>query len=221
MFHTFFKIALLGALTASLSLADDFLARATNGALSDNSVGVKKLTADEASKVVGGYKIGILDNRTKYKPIPNQVWAIALPDVQNELGWSVVGDDLNLQQTMKNDKGLCPIGVTNCYLNEKTKTHKWQSRQRLLDYQQALQALDGSNYLYTGLAYSVTRHIGYSRTGKFVYFTYGVATYNRLNGKMRNINSSSVLNNNRIIKEISASHKEAMENVLGGWSVQK
>ncbi len=54
MLHTFFKVALLGALTASLSLADDFLARATNGALSDNSVGVKKLTADEASKVVGG-----------------------------------------------------------------------------------------------------------------------------------------------------------------------
>ena len=55
MLHTFFKVALLSALTASLSLADDFLARATNGALSDNSVGVKKLTADEASKVVGGY----------------------------------------------------------------------------------------------------------------------------------------------------------------------
>ena len=51
----FFKVALLGALMTSLSLADDFLARATNGALSDNSVGVKKLTADEASKVVGGY----------------------------------------------------------------------------------------------------------------------------------------------------------------------
>ena len=89
MYKAFFRLALLGALTANLSLADDFLARATNGALSDNSVGVKKLTADEASKVVGGYKIGILDNRTKYKPIPNQVWAIALPDVQNELGWSV------------------------------------------------------------------------------------------------------------------------------------
>ena len=57
MLHTFFKVALLGALTASLSLADDFLARATNRALSDNSVGVKKLTADEASKVVGGYKL--------------------------------------------------------------------------------------------------------------------------------------------------------------------
>ncbi len=57
MLHTFFKVALLGALTASLSLADDFLARATNGALSDNSVGVKKLTADEASKVVGGYYV--------------------------------------------------------------------------------------------------------------------------------------------------------------------
>ena len=53
MLHTFFKLAFASALITSLSLADDFLARATNGALSDNSVGVKKLTADEASKVVG------------------------------------------------------------------------------------------------------------------------------------------------------------------------
>ena len=69
MLHTFFKIALLGALTASLSLADDFLARVTNGALSDNSVGVKKLTADEASKVVGGY--AVLGTNGDYLTIAN------------------------------------------------------------------------------------------------------------------------------------------------------
>ena len=69
MLHTFFKVALLGALTASLSLADDFLARATNGALSDNSVGVKKLTADEASKVVGGY--AVLGTNGDYLTIAN------------------------------------------------------------------------------------------------------------------------------------------------------
>ena len=57
MLHTFFKLAFASALMTSVSLADDFLARATNGALSDNSVGVKKLTADEASKVVGGYRL--------------------------------------------------------------------------------------------------------------------------------------------------------------------
>mgnify|MGYP006934517856 FL=1 len=57
MLQTFFKLALAGALTASVSLADDFLAKVSKGALSDNSVGVKKLTADEASKVVGGYRL--------------------------------------------------------------------------------------------------------------------------------------------------------------------
>ena len=55
MLRTFFKLALASALTASLSLADDFLAKVSNGALSDNSAGVKKLTLDEAKQVVGGY----------------------------------------------------------------------------------------------------------------------------------------------------------------------
>ena len=49
MFSKFFKIAFLSALLSSLSFADDFLAKLTNGALSDNSAGVKKLTLDEAS----------------------------------------------------------------------------------------------------------------------------------------------------------------------------
>ena len=57
MLRTFFKLTLASALTVSVSLADDFLAKASKGALSDNSLGVKKLTADEASKVVGGYKL--------------------------------------------------------------------------------------------------------------------------------------------------------------------
>ncbi|WP_185908957.1 hypothetical protein [Campylobacter troglodytis] len=42
MSKTFFKVALLSALLSSLSLADDFLAKVSNGALSDNSTGVKK-----------------------------------------------------------------------------------------------------------------------------------------------------------------------------------
>ncbi|WP_185908606.1 hypothetical protein [Campylobacter troglodytis] len=49
MLRTFFKLALVSALTVSLSLADDFLAKVSNGALSDKSAGVKKLTLDEAS----------------------------------------------------------------------------------------------------------------------------------------------------------------------------
>ena len=55
MLKILLKIIFLSMFLVSFSLADDFLARATNGALSDNSVGVKRLTADEASKVVGGH----------------------------------------------------------------------------------------------------------------------------------------------------------------------
>ena len=57
MLRTFLKFVLVGALVSTLSLADDFLAKVSNGALSDNSLGVKKLTLDEASQVVGGYKL--------------------------------------------------------------------------------------------------------------------------------------------------------------------
>ena len=42
MLKILFKIIFLSMFLVSFSLADDFLARATNGALSDNSVGVKK-----------------------------------------------------------------------------------------------------------------------------------------------------------------------------------
>ncbi|WP_185908924.1 hypothetical protein [Campylobacter troglodytis] len=49
MSKTFFKVALLSALFSSFSLADDFLVKLTNGVLSDNLAGVKKLTLDETS----------------------------------------------------------------------------------------------------------------------------------------------------------------------------
>ena len=91
MLHTFFKIALLGALTASLSLADDFLARVTNGALSDNSVGVKKLTADEASKVVGGYNVAVI--QVGYR----EMAAVVVPTIEHELA---VGAMCDIRETL-------------------------------------------------------------------------------------------------------------------------
>ncbi|TQR61631.1 hypothetical protein [Campylobacter troglodytis] len=48
---------------STLSLADDLLARLTNGTLSDTSIGVKKLTNDEAKQVVGGYKAYFVELR--------------------------------------------------------------------------------------------------------------------------------------------------------------
>ena len=50
-------VALLSGLLGS-ALADDLLARASGGALSENSLGVKKLSQAEMAEVKGGYKIG-------------------------------------------------------------------------------------------------------------------------------------------------------------------
>lgn len=53
-----FKVALLGALVATASLnADDFLSKATGGALSDVDFGIKKLDAAEMNSIKGGYYV--------------------------------------------------------------------------------------------------------------------------------------------------------------------
>ncbi|HID0706734.1 TPA: bacteriocin [Campylobacter jejuni] len=51
---------ILGSLLASSAFAGDFLAKVSNGALSDNSQGVKVLNLDEMKQVKGGY--GLVEN---------------------------------------------------------------------------------------------------------------------------------------------------------------
>ena len=58
MSKTLFKLAFLSVLISTFSLADDLLTKISNGVLSENFVGVKKLSEAEMSEVVGGYKIG-------------------------------------------------------------------------------------------------------------------------------------------------------------------
>lgn len=48
-------------------------------------------------------------------------------------------------------------------------------------------------------------------------FTYGVIVYNYSSQTAYRINSSAVLNNNIIIKELAGKYKEQMESALGGW----
>ena len=54
MFKKLLGVTALGALLASSAFAGDFLAKVSNGALSDNSPGVKALSLDEMKKVKGG-----------------------------------------------------------------------------------------------------------------------------------------------------------------------
>lgn len=52
---TLSNIIILSALLINFSFANDLLAKLSNGALSDNSQGVKALSLDEMKQVKGGY----------------------------------------------------------------------------------------------------------------------------------------------------------------------
>lgn len=55
MFKKLLSVVALGALLSSSAFAEDILAKVSNGAISDNSVGVKVLSLDEMKEVKGGY----------------------------------------------------------------------------------------------------------------------------------------------------------------------
>ncbi|MBZ7947743.1 hypothetical protein H2256_02060 [Campylobacter sp. RM9929] len=50
------SVVALGALLSSSAFAEDILAKVSNGAISDNSAGVKVLNLDEMKEVKGGYR---------------------------------------------------------------------------------------------------------------------------------------------------------------------
>ncbi|CAM3365139.1 hypothetical protein CAUP111243_00840 [Campylobacter upsaliensis] len=207
MFQKLFSIVALSALLANFAFANDLLAKLSNGAVSDNSVGVKILSLDEMKEVRGGYAVATI------RISQNELAALAVPDFENELGWEIKNGQINLEQTMKNDRGLCQMGSTQCYSNSATKKHLWQSQKRLQEF---TNALDGSNPLYTALGFSVKRNVGFNRAGKFVYFSYGVVAVNRFDGSIRNVTNSATLNNNIIINELKRNYKDRLENALGG-----
>ncbi|EOA2509838.1 hypothetical protein ACHYQX_000776 [Campylobacter upsaliensis] len=207
MLKKLFSIVALSALLANFAFANDLLAKLSNGAVSDNSVGVKILSLDEMKEVRGGYAV------TTIRISQNELATLAVPDFENELGWEIKNGQIDLEQTMKNDRGLCQMGSTQCYSNSATKKHLWQSQKRLQEF---TNALDGSNPLYTALGFSVKRNVGFNRAGKFVYFSYGVVAVNRFDGSIRNVTNSATLNNNIIINELKRNYKDRLESALGG-----
>ena len=115
MLKKLFSVIALGALLANFAFANDLLAKLSNGVVSDNSVGVKILSLDEMKEVRGGYAVATI------RISQNELAALAVPDFENELGWEIKNGQINLEQTMKNDRGLCQMGSTQCYSNSATK----------------------------------------------------------------------------------------------------
>ena len=188
MKKTFAVLALISLLTSS-SFADDFLAKLTKGALSDNSIGVKKLNLEEMKKVKGGYIVEFEVVKDRLSST-SEVYAIA---------------EITKYERAILNKGLCGAGDDECANPSRDRLFAW------------LQASANAPADYRPV-YKVKRQIKYSDLGRpYVLFTYGVGVYNKKNGQIYQYNSSPMLNNNRIIREIAYKYKDSIEKAMGGW----
>ncbi|EAL1789856.1 hypothetical protein FCR45_07805, partial [Campylobacter jejuni] len=179
---------ILGSLLASSAFAGDFLAKVSNGALSDNSQGVKALNLDEMKQVKGGYVFGDYKIFKDRRNLTSEVYAI-VDFTQYEL------ENLN--------KGLCGAGEDKCQNPSRDRLFAW------------LQVSANSPADYRPV-YKVKRQIKYSNLGQpYVLFTYGVGVYNVKNGQIYQYNSSPMLNNNTIMREIAYKYQNSIQDAMG------
>ncbi|WP_230093623.1 hypothetical protein [Campylobacter coli] len=185
-----FALLALTSLLTSSAFAEDFLAKLTKGALSDTSPGVKELSLEEMKEVKGGYVVEFEFFKDR-RNLTSEVYAIA---------------EITLEERKNLDKGLCGAGEDKCQNPSRDRLFAW------------LQASANSPADYRPV-YKVKRQIKYSNLGQpYVLFTYGVAVYNVNNGQIYQYNSSPMLNNNRIIREIAHQYKSVIEDAMGGWN---
>ncbi|WFA98887.1 hypothetical protein GR340_00285 [Campylobacter coli] len=185
-----FALLALTSLLTSSAFAEDFLAKLTKGALSDTSPGVKELSLEEMKQVKGGYVVEFEFFKDR-RNLTSEVYAIA---------------EITLEERKNLDKGLCGAGEDKCQNPSRDRLFAW------------LQVSANSPADYRPV-YKVKRQIKYSNLGQpYVLFTYGVAAYDRKNGQIYQYNSSHMLNNNRIIREITHQYKYAIEDAMGGWN---
>ena len=187
----FFGAAIL-AILATSTFAADLLASLTNGKISDNSPGVKVLSPEEAKQVKGGYNL-ILDN------ISN-----------NELIVYIKMSDPKDTENYLKDMFLLYPNIEDV-LSGKAAT--LQKSAFAIEYSKAIAELSTSLTapFQQGLGYTVKYEQKISNGVKYDLFTYGVATYDSRLNTFHKINSSNVLNNNLIIKQLRDAFKSDLE----------
>ena len=94
MLKNLLSIIALSALLSSSAFAEDILAKVSNGAISDNSKGVKVLSLDEMKEVKGGYRVKFYVGQDY--DMNSELYAVALYS----------GEEFS--------KGLCSLGQTTC-----------------------------------------------------------------------------------------------------------
>ncbi|MDY2764444.1 bacteriocin [Campylobacter sp.] len=184
--------AVILAILVSGAFAVDLLASLTNGKISDNSPGVKVLSLDEAKQVKGEYNL-VLDN------ISN-----------NELIVYIKMSDLKDTENYLKDMFLLYPNIEDVLSRKATKLQKSAFA---IEYSKAIAELSTSlnTPFQQGLGYTVKYEQKISNGVKYDLFTYGVATYDSRLNTFHKINSSNVLNNNLIIKQLRDAFKSDLE----------
>ncbi|HEB7535585.1 TPA: bacteriocin [Campylobacter coli] len=191
---------ILGSLLVSSAFAGDFLAKVSNGALSDNSQGVKALNLDEMKQVKGGYLVSL--QAESQWGVANEYYAVALYGGSKEIEYMN-----NLKNGLSGPQGLCGLGQSEC---------SNPSMSRGVAYFNVTM-----NELTFFPVYKVKRQVKVSDLGQpYVLFTYGTGVLDAKGQLYRfdSTTSSSHLNNNMLIKEIMNQYKSQMESALGGWT---
>ncbi|WP_103580823.1 bacteriocin-type signal sequence domain-containing protein [Campylobacter concisus] len=206
-----FKVALLGGLLVASSNAKDILDLATNGTIDRSEI--KALTDAEMKNVKGGYIL-------QAKAIGNnEIVVFAIPTLDaSDLGL-YQGDEIRIDkngEVVLDKSGICGPNETQCYMYPDTKTHYNVNKNRFLELMKVVKD-PTTEYI----AYSVKRNIGVEHGGKrFVYFTYNAGYVSALDKEFHRSNSSSILNNNTLIKEMRDNYKNDMESALGGYVIK-
>ena len=191
--------AVISAILTSGAFGADLLASVTNGKLSDNSPSVKVLSLEEAKQVKSGY----LERFVALSQ--NEIAVIIGPESYEELYPNLASvKTLNVNTLPQSNFGksyrnaIASITTVNDFSSLEAATSSLSAPFRQLP------------------GYSVTRNIGFNKSGAYTYFTYKVITYDTNLRTYHNITSSQLLNNNAIIKELAQKYKSTFESILGG-----
>lgn len=99
-------LAILGFLSTT-TFAEDFLAKLTNGAISDTSEGVRVLSAEEERNVVGGIMAGLLGGNFTIDNSGNKImmyayYGFALTQEEQNRGIAHIGGDESISRMAQN-----------------------------------------------------------------------------------------------------------------------
>ncbi|MEB2800552.1 hypothetical protein Q9Q70_04240 [Campylobacter upsaliensis] len=169
MFKKLFSIVALSALLVSFSFANDLLARLSNGAVSDNSVGVKILSLDEMKEVRGGAF------QSEYVCYTTQCYGFA--DNQTITGTHVKDWRAVTLEAVDPSQSSLFVGFMS--------QNNW--------------AINGSGQRYN-------------------YFTYAAVMLDGVSGQIYK-QSSLILNNNGIVRELSHRYKDQFDRYFGGLQI--